>query len=164
MIIDPKLDLVLERTVDVPPELVWLAWTQPEHLQKWFTPKPWTTTACEIDLRPGGAFITTMRSPEGQDFRNFGCYLEIVPHQKLVWTDTLEAGYRPSRQPPGENCPFRFTATLILEPAADAKGTKYTAIVLHGDESSRQKHEAMGFHEGWGTALDQLVEHVKQTR
>lgn len=60
---DPKLDLVLERVVDVPRELVWKARTTPEHLKKWFTPAPWTTVDCEIDLRPGGIFRTVMRSP-----------------------------------------------------------------------------------------------------
>ena len=54
--IDPKLDLVLERVVDVPPELVWRAWTEPKHLMPWFTPAPWKTVDCEIDLRPGGIF------------------------------------------------------------------------------------------------------------
>src|SRR5262249_22802221 len=95
MTIDPKLDLVLERFVEVSPELVWMAWTQPEHLKKWFTPAPWTTVDCEIDLRPGGVFRTVMRSPEGKDFPNAGCYLEIVPNRKLVWTDALGAGFRP---------------------------------------------------------------------
>ncbi|MFA7638367.1 MAG: SRPBCC domain-containing protein, partial [Parvibaculum sp.] len=52
--IDPKLDLVLERVVDVSPRLVWRAWTEPAHLLKWFTPKPWETVDCRIDLRPGG--------------------------------------------------------------------------------------------------------------
>jgi uncharacterized protein YndB with AHSA1/START domain len=159
MIIDPKLDLVLERIVDVSSERVWMAWTQPEHLKKWFTPRPWTTVECEIDLRPGGVFRTVMRSPEGEDFPNLGCYLEVVPNRKLVWTDTLEAGFRPSRREPGPNCPFHFTAHILLEP--HGKGTKYTAVVLHKDESSRKQHEEMGFHSGWGTALDQLVEHVK---
>jgi len=158
--IDPNLDLVLERIVDVSPELVWMAWTQPEHLKKWFTPAPWTTVDCEIDLRPGGVFRTVMRSPEGQDFPNLGCYLEIIPQRKLVWTDALEAGFRPSRQ--GPSVPFHFTATILLEP--HGKGTKYTAIVMHQDEESRKKHEAMGFHAGWGKVLEQLVEHVKKTR
>ena len=49
------------------------AWTTPEHLKKWFTPAPWTTVDCEIDLRPGGIFRTVMRSPEGQEFPNVGC-------------------------------------------------------------------------------------------
>ena len=51
---DSQLDLRLQRTVDIAPELVWAAWTQPEHLTKWFTPSPWTTPEAEVDLRPGG--------------------------------------------------------------------------------------------------------------
>jgi len=157
MNIDPKLDLVLERVVDVSPEIVWTAWTTPAHLKKWFSPAPWTTVECEIDLRPGGAFRTVMRSPEGKDFPNVGCYLEIVPNRKLVWTDALEAGFRPSRAP--AHLGFRFTATILLEP--HAKGTKYTAIAMHGDADGRQKHAAMGFMDGWGTVLDQLVAYMK---
>jgi uncharacterized protein YndB with AHSA1/START domain len=158
--IDPALDLVLERIVDVSPELVWAAWTRPEHLERWFTPAPWTTVDCEIDLRPGGLFRTVMRSPEGKDFPNVGCYLEVVPHRKLVWTDALEAGFRPSRH--GPHLPFRFTASILIEP--HGQGTKYTAIVQHADEASRAKHDSMGFLDGWGTALDQLVAHMKSTR
>ena len=75
---DPKLDLVLDRVVDVPVELVWAAWTKPEHILKWFTPAPWSTVDCEIDLRPGGIFRTTMRSPEGKDFPNIGCVLSMT--------------------------------------------------------------------------------------
>ena len=158
--IDPALDLVLERVVDVPPELVWQAWTQPEHNKKRFTPAPWTTVACEIDLRPGGLFRTVMRSPEGEDHPNVGCYLEIVPQKKLVWTDALEAGFRPSRH--GPHLPFRFTAAILIEP--HGSGTKYTAIAMHSDAESRKQHDAMGFQDGWGTALDQLVAHMKTTR
>jgi uncharacterized protein YndB with AHSA1/START domain len=158
---DPELDLVLERIVDVSPELVWKAWTEPQHLEKWFTPRPWTTVACEIDLRPGGIFRTVMRSPEGKDFPNLGCYLEIVPNRKLVWTDVLEPGFRPTRHEPGPNCPFRFTAVILLEPHRN--GTKYTAIAMHGDAESRKKHDGMGFQDGWGKALDQLVAHMRKT-
>jgi uncharacterized protein YndB with AHSA1/START domain len=114
---DPKLDLVLERIVDVPRELVWMAWTAPEHIKKWFTPVPWTTVDCEIDLRPGGIFRTVMRSPEGQEFPNVGCYLEIVKNEKLVWTNVLAPGYRPSKPPAVMPCDtFSFTAVILLEP------------------------------------------------
>ena len=51
--------------MDVPRELVWLAWTTPEHVKQWFTPAPWTTVDCEIDLRPGGIFRTVMRFHQG---------------------------------------------------------------------------------------------------
>jgi uncharacterized protein YndB with AHSA1/START domain len=149
---DPKLDLVLERVVDVPRELVWAAWTQPEHIVKWFTPAPWSTTHCELDLRPGGMFKTTMRSPEGEEFPNVGCFLEVVPNERLVWTDALLPGYRPAPEP-------FMTAIVTLEP--HPKGTRYVAIAIHGNEETRKRHEEMGFREGWGKALDQLVAHVK---
>ncbi len=152
MKIDPKLDLVLERVIDVPRELVWKAWTTPEHVVKWFTPKPWRTTDCEIDLRPGGIFRTTMLSPEGQSFPNVGCYLEVVPNERLVWTDALLPGYRPSEKP-------FFTAILSLK--SEGSGTRYTAIAVHRDEAGRKQHEEMGFHDGWGTVLDQLVDYIK---
>jgi uncharacterized protein YndB with AHSA1/START domain len=157
---DPKLDLVLERVVDVSPELVWAAWTQPKHIVKWFTPKPWSTVDCKIDLRPGGLFRTVMRSPEGENFPNTGCFLEVVPNKKLVWTAALEADFRPTKIDP--HLGFHFTATLLFE--AQGKGTKYTAIVMHADEAGMKKHEAMGFRDGWGKALEQLVEHMKSVK
>ncbi|MFN4310490.1 MAG: SRPBCC family protein [Ferrovibrio sp.] len=150
--IDPKLDLVLEREIDVPPALVWKVWTQPEHLKHWFVPKPWSVTDCEIDLRPGGIFRTTMRSPEGQEFPNVGCYLEIVPQQRLVFTDALLPGFRPSEKP-------FFTAILTLAP--NGSGTRYTAIAIHRDEAGRKEHEDMGFEHGWGTVVTQMVDYIK---
>jgi uncharacterized protein YndB with AHSA1/START domain len=159
--IDPALDLVLERTVDVPPQLVWRAWTEPQLVKQWFTPAPWTTVDCEIDLRPGGLFRTVMRSPEGQDHENTGCYLEIVPNERLVWTDMLGPGYRPRGGGLNEKtgCGF-LTAFLLFEPAG--KGTRYVARVLHGSEADRKRHEDMGFHAGWSAALDQLVAMAKR--
>ncbi|MEO8662653.1 MAG: SRPBCC family protein [Bryobacteraceae bacterium] len=150
---DPALDLVLERLIDVPRELVWEVWTKPEHVSKWFTPAPWTVTDCEIDLRPGGIFRTTMRSPEGLEFPNVGCYLEVVPYERLVFTDALLPGYRPSANP-------FMTAIVTIE--ARGSQTLYTATALHRDEDARKRHEDMGFHQGWGTALDQLVAYAKQ--
>lgn len=153
--IDPKLDLVLERHADVAPAKVWKAWTTPDSLVKWFAPRPWTITECEVDLRPGGHIRFVMRSPEGQLYPNVGCYLEVVPHQRLVWTDALLPGYRPAPEP-------FFTAVVLIE--SDGRGgTNYTAIAIHRDEDGRKKHEAMGFHEGWGQVFDQMVEHITAT-
>ena len=159
---DPKLDLVLERVVPVSREKVWAAWTQPKHVVKWFTPKPWSTTQCEIDLRPGGIFRTVMRSPEGKEFPNVGCWLEVVPHERISWTDALQPGFRPSPAPSedaGCHLGAFMTAAILLAP--EGKGTRYTAIAIHPDPDARRRHEEMGFHDGWGKALDQLVEHAK---
>lgn len=150
---DPRLDLVLERVIDVPRDLVWAAWTQPEHVKQWFTPAPWKTVECEIDLRPGGIFRTVMRSPEGQDHPNVGCFLEVIENERLIFTDALGPGYRPARNP-------FMTAVITLQ--VHGKGTKYTALAIHNDEADRKKHEDMGFHDGWGKALDQLVAHMKK--
>jgi uncharacterized protein YndB with AHSA1/START domain len=148
---NPELDLVLERTIDVAPELVWRAWTDPELIVQWFTPKPWSTTSCEIDVQPGGRFNTTMRSPEGDEFPNVGCVLAVEEGRTLVFTSALGPGFRP--QVVGDG--FPFTAVVRIEP--DGDGTRYTATAIHADAASRDAHEKMGFTDGWGAALDQLV-------
>ena len=152
---DPNLDLTFERITDVAPEFVWAAWTEPERLMRWFTPAPWKTVACEIDLVPGGRFHTVMQSPEGQAFPNEGCYLEVVKNRRLVWTNALAPGFRPILNPPAGESDFVFTAVVSMEP--HGTGTRYTATVIHGDVATREKHEAMGFEHGWGLAFDQLV-------
>lgn len=150
---DPKLDLVLERDIDVPRELVWKAWTTPKHLREWFTPRPWTVVDCELDVRPGGIFRTVMRSPEGEEFPNVGCYLDVVPQERLVFTDALLPGFRPAG---------KGFMTGIVTMESKGTGTRYKAMALHNDEAARKQHEEMGFHQGWATALDQLVAFIKQ--
>jgi uncharacterized protein YndB with AHSA1/START domain len=152
--IDPTLDLVLEREVDVPPHLVWTAWTTPEHVKKWFAPRPYETVECDIDLRPGGIFRTVMRNPEGQTMDGgAGCVLEVVENQRFVWTGALGPGFRPVATD------LPFTAVITMEPAGS--GTRYRAVAVHGSKETRDRHEQMGFLEGWGVCLDQLVELAK---
>jgi len=145
---DPTLDLVLERQIDLPVAPLWACWTKPELLKQWFCPLPWRVTEAEIDLRPGGIFSTLMRGPEGEEHPNVGCFLEVVPERRLVFTDTMRAGYRPAPEP-------FMTGIVIFEP--NGKGTRYRAMALHATAEARERHEAMGFHEGWGKAADQLV-------
>ena len=152
---NPNLDLTFERVVDVPRALVWRAWTEPDLLKQWFTPAPWQTIACEIDLRVGGILRTVFESPEGERFTNTGCYLDIVTQEKAVGTNAMQPGFRPSFSSNETHADFPFTAIINL--ATQGTGTKYTATVLHADTSACKKHAAMGFHDGWGKALDQLV-------
>jgi len=157
---NPALDLVLERIVDVPPDLVWKAWTTPELLVKWFTPSPWKTVSCELDLRPGGIFKAVMQSPEGQVVdHGAGCVLEVIHGSRFVWTSALGPGFRPVKLPDGST-DFLFTAVISIEP--HGTGTKYTATAMHTDDAGATKHREMGFHHGWGAAFDQLVALVKR--
>lgn len=157
---NPSLDLLLERTVDVPPEAVFRAWTVPAQIIQWFTPAPWTTVDAEVDLRPGGIFRSVMRSPEGKDMPNVGCILEVVENRRFAWTGALQPGFRPLSTEQAAGFPFLFSAVISLEP--QGSGTRYSALAIHPDEASRARHEAMGFMTGWGAALDQLVAMVKR--
>ncbi len=148
---DPDLDLVLERVIDVPRQAVWDAWTIPEQITKWFTPTPWTTPFAELDLRPGGAFRTIMRGPEGEEHDNTGCYLDVVVGERLVWTSALGPGFRPSAEPQ----PVHFTAFLSLSDVEN--GTRYRVVARHTSSNAAKAHEEMGFTVGWGLALDQLL-------
>ena len=86
-----------------------------------------------------------------------GTFLTVEPKQRLVWTNALGPGFRPKPLPSDGNLKFFFVVDLSLDPLANG-GTSYTATVMHQDEASRQAHEGMGFQQGWGIALDQLVE------
>jgi uncharacterized protein YndB with AHSA1/START domain len=152
---NPALDLVLERTIAVPPKRVWAAWTQPELLMQWFTPAPWMTVAANLDVRPGGRFVTTMQSPEGEQYPNAGCYLQVEPNRLLVFTSVMTDDFRPVAPSNGAG-DMAFTGRIEIEPSPEG-GTHYRAIAMHAQEETCQQHFEMGFADGWGAALDQLV-------
>ena len=159
---DLDRDLVLERVVDIPPEAVYAAWTTPSLLTKWFTPAPWTTVDATVDLHAGGRFRTVMRSPDGQEFANEGCVLEVVENRRFSWTGAMKPGFRPHTKEELDGFPFVFTAVITMEP--EGTGTSYRALAIHPDTDARDIHDRMGFHTGWGVALDQLVALMKQQR
>ncbi|MFZ1726547.1 MAG: SRPBCC family protein [Albidovulum sp.] len=152
MNLDPDLDLVLTRSVNAAPALLWQCWTQPEHLVHFFVPKPHKVTACRIDLRIGGAFETAF-DVDGNEMHNNGVYLELVENEKLVFTDTYTEGWKPAPDP-------FMTAIVTFEDAGDGK-TKYTAIARHRSKETADQHKAMGFHDGWGTVVDQLEQYAQ---
>ena len=141
-------ELVLTRLIDAPRTAVFRCFAEPALLQQWFAPLPWTITATDIDLRPGGAFSFTMRSPEGEDYPNVGVCLEVVANQRLVTTDAFAVGWRPAGKP--------FMVAEMTFEDAGAGNTRYTARAMHWNEETRQEHEQMGFHTGWGQTADQL--------
>ena len=114
-----------ERLIDVQSEKISAAWITPKLLMPWFCPLPWKTIECEIDLRAVGIFRTVMQSPEGQQFPNSGCYLEVIANERLVWTNALELSFRPVKQAvdnPDYPCKeFIMTAMIMLEAVAGAQ-------------------------------------------
>lgn len=145
--------LVLTRVVDVPADKLYRGWTEPELMKQWFAPKPFTAPVAETDVRPGGSSFIVMKDPEGNEYPNRGVYLDVVPGKKIVFTDAFDSAWIPSAKP-------FFVATVEFEDLGGGK-TRYTATARHWTVEDRQAHEAMGFHEGWGVCLDQLVELAK---
>ena len=140
-------ELVLDRLIDAPVANVYRCWTEPALIMQWFAPKPWTTPHAQVDVRPGGSSLITMADPEGNQFPNAGVYLDVVPNEKLVFTDAFTKAWEPSDQP-------FFTCELTF---ADEGGkTRYIARAKHWSAETRKQHEERGFHQGWGQCADQL--------
>ena len=152
MDLDPETDLSFTRTLAVPRSLVWECWTSPEHIPHFFVPRPHRVTACDINLRVGGRFDTTFEV-DGNEMDNHGVFLELIPDEKLVFTDSYTEGWKPAPDP--------FMTAILLLSDAPGGGTTYTAIARHRSAESRKTHEAMGFYGGWGTVVDQLEEYAR---
>jgi uncharacterized protein YndB with AHSA1/START domain len=150
--LDPDRDLVLTRDLDAPRALLWDCWTKPEHLVHWFVPKPHKVTACTLDVRPGGACNTTFEV-EGAVMENNGVYLEVIPQEKLVFTDTYTAGWKPAAEP-------FMTAIITFEDIAGGR-TRYQAVVRHRTAEAAKSHKDMGFFDGWGTVATQLEAYAR---
>ena len=156
-----KFDLKLERVLDAPRNLVWKAWTDPEHIKRWWAPRPYQTPECEIELRPGGKFYTRMTGPDGFDFSGTACVLEATPAERIIWSTTMRDGYRPNEFADDGCNGFPFTAVHTFEDAGEGK-TRYTAIVMHASAKDRDAHAAMGFDDGWATCADQMAEVARE--
>lgn len=140
-----EYELAVERYIDAPPEIVYQVWT--ERLEEWWAPKPWTTSIIEQDLRPGGRSAMIMSGPDGATSPMEGVILEVVPNERIVFTNAFKAGWIP--QTPFMVGFFTFTP--------EGTGTRYRAGSRHWDEATHNRHEAMGFSQGWGIVAAQLA-------
>lgn len=150
--LDPTLDLVLTRDIAAPRPILWQCWTDPRHLPQWFVPRPHRVVDCRLDLRPGGACNTTF-DVDGQIMENKGVYLEIVPEERLVFTDTYTEGWKPAPEP--------FMTAIITFADLPGGGTRYTAVARHRNAEAARTHADMGFFDGWGTVATQLEDYAK---
>lgn len=144
---DPTRDLSLTRVLKATPAQIWAAWSSAEHLCRWFTPEPFKTTSAVVQLWPGGAFITRIEGPDGERGENEGCFLDVVKHRRIVFTDALGADFRPKAS-------SFMTGCITLEEVPE--GTRYLVEIRHADGDARGQHLDMGFEAGWGAAISQL--------
>ncbi len=155
--------LSFTRSLNASPAAIWRCWTEPDLLRQWFAPKPATTRRIIIEPKPGGRFFFEMQIPDHGPASGEGCVLIAEHGKRLIWTNSLTAGFTP--QPLGTGpTDFAMTAEILIAPEIEPEidtpraGTRYSASVFHATPEDAQKHRAMGFFEGWGAATGQLEE------
>ena len=143
-------DLTVTRVIKAPRQRVWQAWADPEQFVQWWAPKPVRTVSNKHDLFAGGGFNTTMYLPDGTVAESGeGCFLEVITHERIVFTDAIRGGWRPNED-------AFFSAIITFEDHPE--GAKYTATAMHQNELDCEAHAEMGFMDGWSTALAQLAD------
>ena len=156
---DATRELVITRVFDAPRELVWKAWTDPEHVVRWWGPKNYTSPVCKIDFRVGGKYLFCMRSPEGKDYWSTGTYKEIIPPEKIVVTDSFadsEGNVVPASEYGMPEMPLELQVTVTFEDLGDGK-TKMT--LRHVGFPEGEMSEMAGA--GWNESFDKLAESLK---
>lgn len=148
--------LVIIRDFDASPELVWKAWTDPEHIKLWWGPKNFTAPFSRIDLSVGGTYLLCMRSPEGQEYWTTGVYREIIPLKRIVYTDSFsdENGnvVSSSYYGLGEDFPLELLVTVSFEDT----GGKTRMTLRHEGLPAGEIKDMTGT--SWNESFDKLEE------
>ncbi|MGH9629225.1 MAG: SRPBCC family protein, partial [Bryobacteraceae bacterium] len=142
-------EIAFTRIFESPRPLLFEAWTKPEHVRQWWGCSGSTLTVCEIDLRPSGAWRFVLRMPDGSEHPFKGVYREIVPPERLVYTECYDQ--------PAIGSPEWLTTITFEE--LDGK-TKLTSSILHNSIEARDGHLQSGMETGMVHQLNSLREHV----
>jgi uncharacterized protein YndB with AHSA1/START domain len=141
-------EVVMTREVEAPRELVFDAWTKPEHVQQWMLgPSGWTMPVCEIDLRPGGEWHFVWARADGTEMDMRGEYREVTPPVRLVSTESW-----------GGDWPETINTVTLSE--EDGK-TTITQTVLYPSREARDAALETGMKDGVSLSFDRLAEYVR---
>lgn len=142
--------LTIEKVFNAPIQLVWDAWTQSDHIVKWWAPPGMSISVIEHNFLVGGKWKYSMPMPDGSEFISEGVYSEITPLKKIV----TSADFKPMT----ENVELHAT----FETAGDQ--TQFTFSVVHASEEYCKQQEEMGFYNGWGSTLERLAALLDETK
>jgi uncharacterized protein YndB with AHSA1/START domain len=160
---DSKGEVVISRIFNAPRRLVFKAWTDPNHLIRWWAPKDFTTPFCNVDLRIGGMFRYCMRTPDGKDIWGRGVYREIIEPERIVYTDcfTDEQGHPvpPTHYGLSSDSLSEGLVTVIL---AEYEGK--TKLTLRYSEMIEIGAEREMAQQGWNEMFDRLDEFIAGNR
>jgi uncharacterized protein YndB with AHSA1/START domain len=142
-------EIVLSRVFNAPRRLVFEAWTNSEHVKRWYGCSIMTLPVCEIDLRVGGAYRYVMRDPGGVNHTMQGVYREISPPVRLVYTERyITEG-------------FASNDAIVTVLFAEHDGmTTLTSTILHQSKADRDAHLGIGMEKGAAEVYDRLAAHI----
>jgi uncharacterized protein YndB with AHSA1/START domain len=146
------LELALTRRVAAPPELVFRAWVEPEHLAQWWGPKGFTNPVCEVDARVGGAIRIDMSAPKGVVYPMIGRFVEIDrPHRLVFRVCPLDERGRPMLEV--------LNSVTFTEVNG---GTEITLVATVTMTTPAAAKAIGGMSQGWSQSLDRLAEVVRK--
>jgi uncharacterized protein YndB with AHSA1/START domain len=153
-----KGELVITRVINAEREWVWNAWTDPEQFKTWWGPRMFTTPFSRMDVRVGGNYLTSMRSPDGKDYWSTGVYREVVPRKRLVMADSFsdDKGNKVPGTYYGMAVGFR-EKMLITVTFEDVDGRTELNVKISGVKSIKEPNLA-NMKQGWNESLDKLAE------
>lgn len=159
-------DMVMHRVFDAPRALVYEVWTGVEHLARWFGPKGCTLSGCQLDLRPGGTFLYSMRFPGAPEHWGKWVFREIVPRERLVFVVSFANEKSETvRAPFDERWPLTMLSTVTFEDHAGKGGG--TVVTLRWSALDATSEEQKTFDEGhasmrggWTGTFERLVAHL----
>jgi uncharacterized protein YndB with AHSA1/START domain len=150
----PDLDLTISRVIKAPRAVIWSAWTDRASFEQWWVPAPAKCKVLDMDLRPGGSFVTRISENGGAFIPHMSaCFLAVDNLERIVFSDALVGGWRPAEQP---------FMTAIITLRDHPMGTEYVAHAMHRNSADRNRHEELGFYDGWGTVTEQLAKLVER--
>lgn len=158
-----KNQINITRIFDAPRELVWKLWTDPEMVRQWWGPATYSAPASKIDLRVGGAYLNCMRSPEGIDYWSTGTYLEIVPFERIVCTDSF-ADEKGNIVPASfYGFEVEFPLELLITVTFEDYGSRQTRLTLQhvGHPGGKLGEMATA---GWNESFDKLAQALDRNR
>ncbi len=156
--LDADRAIVLSRVFDAPRDLVFDAWTHPDHIAEWWGPAGFENTRVDVDLSVGGAFRILMRAPDASVHECAGVFLEIVRPERLVYEGDAAAG-----DACGAGLPPKARVTVTFEELADG-ATRLTIDTRFLTPAARLAARAGGFTKGWLEGLERLAAVISERK
>lgn len=150
-------EIVITRQFDAPRDLLFKVWTEPEHIEKWWGPRGFSTEVKGVDLRPGGKWEYVMKGPDGAEYPVNGVFSEVDRPERIVTTDEFGEGDHRSSS---VGLPQGIVVTALFEDLGQR--SRLTIRIAHPTALDRQKHIDMGVVAGWNSSLDCMAEYLAE--